>query len=42
MSFQQSSSETKMTVTCPECGGAMTISAVNPAMFDNVHEEITY
>ncbi len=42
MSLQQSSPETKMTATCPECGGAMSISAVTPTMFDNGHERITY
>jgi ribosomal protein L37E len=39
---QQSSPETKMTTTCPECGSAMSISAVAPTMFGNLHENITY
>jgi hypothetical protein len=42
MSLQQSSSETKMTAICSECGSAMRISAVTPIMFGNGYEDITY
>jgi uncharacterized Zn finger protein len=42
MSLQQSSPETKMTATCPECGSSMRISAVTPIMLGNRYEDIAY
>jgi len=43
MSLQQSfPSELKMGSTCPECGGATTISAISPNKSDSLREDVTY
>jgi hypothetical protein len=39
---QSFASEAKTASTCPECAGAMTISAISPNKFEHLHEDIAY